>query len=151
MIDVTYERFETGEAERVRAILVSEGLPADDVTPHLAHFITARRSGDVVGCVGLEPAGEDGLLRSLAVSAHLRGRGVGNALCDELERHAREIGITRLFLLTTTAEEFFRRRGFSRIERDEAPPAIQSTREFSTTCPASAVLMRKVIDSDSSR
>lgn len=105
----------------------------------------------IVECIALELASGDGLLRSLAVSPDRRGQGIGDALCERLERHARETGIVRLYLLTTTAEEFLQRRVALRIQRSEAPPVIRSTRELSTTCPASAVLMRKVIDSDSSR
>jgi len=115
------------------------------------HRALSDLARQVVGCIALELVSGDGLLRSLAVSPDHRGQGIGDALCERLERHARETGIVRLCLLTTTAEEFFRRRGVLRIERSEAPPVIQSKREFSTTCPASAVLMRKVIDSDSSR
>ncbi len=52
-------------------------------------------------------------------------------------------GVRSLFLLTTTAEEFFGQRGYARVARESAPETIRSTREFADICPASSVLMVK--------
>jgi N-acetylglutamate synthase-like GNAT family acetyltransferase len=46
-------------------------------------------------------------------------------------------------LLTETAETFFRRLGYTVIERDQAPSAVASSAEFRTLCPATAVCMTK--------
>ena len=51
----------------------------------------------------------------------------------------------RFYLLTTTAEDFFARRGYVRIARDEAPETIRATREFADICPAGSAIMRKVL------
>ncbi len=83
------------------------------------------------------------LLRSLAVAAHVRGRGVGRALLADAERYARSHEVKDIYLLTTTAERFFARAGYERVERDSAPREIQQTEEFSTLCPATSALMRK--------
>jgi amino-acid N-acetyltransferase len=48
-----------------------------------------------------------------------------------------------MFLLTTTAETFFERRGYRRVDRSQAPLAIQSTSEFASLCPASSAFMIK--------
>jgi amino-acid N-acetyltransferase len=92
---------------------------------------------------GLERFGPVGLLRSLAVSTGARGRGLGRALVSAIEDEARSSGIADLYLLTTTADEFFSRLGYVRIARDETPVAIASTAQFSALCPSSAVVMRK--------
>ena len=96
--------------------------------------------------VGLELFGEVALLRSLAVASSRRGSGLGSRLVAHAERHARDQGVQSLFLLTTTAEKFFLRRGYTRIPRDEAPAAIKGTREFSGICPASSAFMVKNLD-----
>ena len=88
--------------------------------------------------VGLELYGEVALLRSLAVASSRRGTGVGSGLVAHAERHARDQGVQSLYLLTTTAEQFFLRRGYARIPRDEAPTAIKGTKEFSGICPVSS-------------
>jgi amino-acid N-acetyltransferase len=51
-------------------------------------------------------------------------------------------------LLTTTAEDFFRALGYARIARELAPEAIRTTREFSSLCPASSVVMVKRLFAD---
>jgi amino-acid N-acetyltransferase len=62
-------------------------------------------------------------------------------------RHAEEYAAAHqmraLYLLTTTAETYFEHRGYRRIDRAEAPPAIESTREFASLCPSSSALMIK--------
>jgi N-acetylglutamate synthase-like GNAT family acetyltransferase len=51
--------------------------------------------------------------------------------------------VRALYLLATTAEAYFEHRGYRRIDRTQAPPSIQSTREFASLCPASSVFMIK--------
>lgn len=95
------------------------------------------------GVVGVELHGADALLRSLAVAPAARGRGCGGALVKRAERHASEQGARRIYLLTTTAADFFAQLGYKRMDRDEAPESIRATSEFSTLCPVSSVLMLK--------
>jgi hypothetical protein len=54
---------------------------------------------------------------------------------------ARNCGVTDVYLLTTTAAEFFPRLGFARIARDAAPRVVQTSTEFQSACPASAAAM----------
>ncbi len=125
-------------------LLQAAGLPHQDVsTAMLAHYLVARRGGALIGTVGLEPLGEVGLLRSLAVDGAERGRGLGIALTDALERHARALGIVELYLLTTTAEPFFRKLGYAVLPRPDAPPAIQGTTEYRELCADTSICMVK--------
>jgi amino-acid N-acetyltransferase len=75
--------------------------------------------------------------------AELRGRRIASALCDEVERRARSLGVRRLYLLTETAETFFAKRGYRRVPRADAPPGIARSREFAAVCPASSELMSR--------
>ena len=133
---------EDGDLDRVEALLAAGGLPTDDVRAKLERFFLARNGDAVVGAGGLEAYGSDGLLRSVVVAEPYRGRGYGGALCDALEDRARENDIERLYLLTTTAAGFFRRRGYEAIAREAVPPAVRQTTEFTDLCPDSAACMR---------
>jgi amino-acid N-acetyltransferase len=93
--------------------------------------------------VGLELYSNSGLLRSLAVATPARGRGLGKRLVAHAERYAQEHGVKELYLLTTTAEAFFSRLGYRRVERDAVPDAIKATREYSGICPASSAVMAR--------
>lgn len=54
---------------------------------------------------------------------------------------ARQLGIHEVYLLTETAADYFPRFGFHRIERAAASPAIHSSVEWTSACPASAQAM----------
>lgn len=60
--------------------------------------------------------------------------------------YARELGISSLYLLTTTAQGYFSNLGFAVIPREKAPEAIQRTRQFSGICPSSATFMHRPLE-----
>jgi amino-acid N-acetyltransferase len=97
------------------------------------------------GVVGLEIYDKVALLRSLAVSADSRRNGYGKALVAQAERYARSRGVTGIYLLTTTAAEFFERLGYKKTDRESAPDAIRRTEEFSALCPSSSAFMVKTL------
>jgi amino-acid N-acetyltransferase len=126
------------------ALLEAEGLPASDLTDaHLEHFFYAGSDGSPTAMVGLEMYGTDALLRSLVVSAKTRAMGLGSRLVLHAEEYASSRQVRAIYLLTMTAEAFFQRLGYRRIDRGHAPPSIQATREFASLCPASSAFMTK--------
>ena len=129
------------DLEVVTQLLERAGLPTAGVSEHLDRFVVAEEGGRVVGAAGLEAHGRDGVLRSVVVDPALRGSGLGGRLTEWVVGAARESGLGRLYLLTTTAEEYFPRHGFRRIQRQEASPEVQHSVEFREACPASAVAM----------
>ena len=127
------------------ALLESAGLPVADLTDaHMQHFFYCGPASAPTAVVGVELHGEDALLRSLVVLPERRSSGLAAALVDRAEAHARSRGARSIFLLTTTAEEYFRRRGYHSIPRAEAPPGIRNTREFADICPATSAFMCKI-------
>lgn len=132
-------------SEALRAALVAAGLPVDDLNEPGRVWFAARREGRIIGHAGLEPYGKAALLRSVVLVEGERGRGWGRMLVDAICAEAAGRGIATLFLLTTTAEPFFARLGFARIDRAEVPSDIAASREFTTLCPATAAVMRKTL------
>lgn len=125
-------------------ILENAGLPFSDIGPsHLPDFLVVEKDSAVVGCVGIERYGLDALLRSLAVDASRQGVGQGRHLVEAIEAHARQSGIARLFLLTTSASGFFEDHGYRATGCDSAPEALRHSTQFSKFCPAGAVCMEK--------
>ena len=130
----------------IRELLVECNLPSSDLeTAQLEHFLACGAVESPKGIIGLELFGGIALLRSLAVAQAVRGRGCGKALVAAAEQYAQERGVHDLYLLTTTAEDYFTRNGYVRIQRDAAPLAIQGTKQYSQLCPDSATLMLKRI------
>jgi amino-acid N-acetyltransferase len=132
----------TGDAlDHVERLLAANDLPTADVRDDAPRFYLAL-DDDVVGAGGLEVYGDDGLLRSVVVDATHRDRGYGSAICTGIETRARRAGVGTLYLLTTTAAEFFRDRGYAETDRPAVPEAVRATRQFAEFCSASATCMR---------
>ena len=128
---------------RIGALLAANGLPVDDLEDGQVELFCRCAGDSVEGAVGLETYGDVGLIRSLVVGNYGRGHGIGSQLVSDLEAEARDRGVRQLYLLTTNAADFFRDRGYAEIDRAEVPDAIRGTRQFSSLCPGSAIVMRK--------
>jgi amino-acid N-acetyltransferase len=98
----------------------------------------------LVGSVGLEIYEDSALLRSLAVHPDYQGTGLGSRLVDSIIEVAKGRGINRLFLLTDTAEDFFKKRGFVVVTRDKVPYDMKQSIEFTTLCTSSPSMMREI-------
>lgn len=137
------------ELPQLLALLEACALPfADLEARHLPGFLICRDDAGLVAAAGLERCADELLLRSLAVAPGYRRRGLAGQLVDALEQSARARQQPRLFLLTTTAEDFFAARGYRSLARAAAPPAIADCREFRDLCPASAVCMVKLLNGE---
>lgn len=128
----------------VEQLLAGAALPVDDsLAKNKVLLFGDQHSGCVTGVVGLERCGDVALLRSLAVAESERGNGLGRKLVAYAEANALSIGVTSLYLPTTTAEDFFARLGYHLIDRADAPAVVAGTAQFSDLCPASAAFMAK--------
>lgn len=125
-----------------KKLLESVDLPIDGLEDQFENFLLLLRDGDLIGLIGLETHKSSGLLRSLAVKPVFQGNGLGILLTDAILEKAKEMMLKEVYLLTETAENFFIKRGFSRINRELAPETIKSSKEFAHVCPVSASLMK---------
>ena len=119
--------------------------PTTGIPPGLDAFYVAEIRGRIVAGIGLEVYGRAALLRSAVVAPLARGKGTGGVLVHRVLDHARERGVSEVFLLTTTAERYFPKFGFVPIRRDDVPEPIRMSVEFREACPASAIAMRKAL------
>ena len=139
-MDIFIQPLETS----VKRLLNESQLISSDLTPeHLRYFFGLGTKEEPEGVVGLELFGTVGLLRSLAVVSSRRRTGLGSKPVAHVEDYARNKGIKSLYLLTNTAEAFFKHRDYKRTGRDDAPLAIRETKEFSEISPVSSAFMVK--------
>lgn len=130
-----------GDLAAVERLLRGAELPVDGVADALGDFVVAEAAGAIVGVAGLETAGENALLRSVAVDPAWRSAGVGRALVERIVAYAEARGVPGLYLLTTTAERWFPAFGFAPVGREMVPADVRATREFASVCPSSATVM----------
>ena len=145
---ITLQRADDSTLSYVEGLLKNNGLPSKDIRSKRECFYIGYNGADPVGIGGLEIHGTNGLLRSVVIEQAARGHGFGTALCDSLETTASAGGIETLYLLTTTAVNFFAARGYGEIERTDAPARIQQTTEFDELCPTTAICMKKILQSE---
>ena len=125
----------------IERLLETSELPTEGVADALNGFFVAEHDGELVGVVGVEECCEYGLLRSTAVSPEWRSRGLGRQLVQRAIAESESKGVQSLYLLTTTAEQYFPSFGFAKTTRDTVPDSVRRTAEFTGACPASATVM----------
>ena len=135
----------------VESLLSANKLPVDGVKENFSHFVVADDNGEIAGAIGLEKFGPVALLRSAVVSPEYRGSGVGRRLVEQIIERAGKEGIEELFLLTTTAEEYFPRFGFARTTRASVPVSVKASAEFQGACPDSAAVMTRRVATPAGR
>ena len=139
-------RIRTAEPEDLPAVerlLRASGLPFDGVPENFDSFVVAEEEDAIVGTIGLELFDSAALLRSAVVSPDQRGTGLGRRLVGQILELAERSGVNEVYLLTTTAEDYFPRFGFHRTTRSAVPESVKSSAEFRGACPDTAVVMAR--------
>jgi amino-acid N-acetyltransferase len=150
-LDVTIEPATVEDGPAILRLLSVVGLPVDGLLDHLDTTVVARAGGRVVGCAALEVYADGALLRSVVVDTSTKGHGIGTQVTTAALNLASALGTPAVYLLTTTAEEFFPRFAFERIGRDQAPAGVQMSVEFRSACPSTAIVMRRVLSGKEGR
>jgi amino-acid N-acetyltransferase len=142
-MQATIEKARQDDLADLFSLMERSRLPIDGLGDHLATALVARKDGQLVGSAVLEIYADGALLRSVAVTPMLHGRGLGHELTEAAIQLAVEQRAPAMYLLTTTAESFFPKFGFERIARADVPASVQASVEFTSACPSTATVMRK--------
>ena len=104
-----------------KALLVKETVTLyEDVQ----EFWVAIDGEQIVGCGALHGLWEDlGEIRTVAVDREAKRQGIGGLIVNRLIEHGRDLGITRIFVLTFETS-FFARHGFREIEGTPVTPEV---------------------------
>lgn len=143
--EITIAAAAASDIDAIKQILIDNELPTAGIEDHWKTFVVARDGNHVVGCGGAEAYQFAALIRSVAVKPDYRSKGLGRRIVRQLLDRLASRGLREFYLLTTTAEAYFKRRGFKTIDRDEVHPQLLSSREFQDACPSSATCMRLVM------
>ncbi len=145
MSDITITPARAEDLDAIKALLVASELPTAGIDQHWKTFLVARDGDRLVACGGAEAYQFAALIRSVAVAPEYRSHGIGRKIVRQLLDRLASRGLREFYLLTTTAEDYFKKRGFKTIDRDEVHPQLLSSREFQDACPSSAICMRLVM------
>ena len=144
-MNIVVHPLEEYELSIVEDLLFNNDLPIDDIYEPNIRFLVAKANDKLIGTIALEKYDQFGLLRSLVVEKEYRNEKIGERLINHLLISDFSVGITDLYLLTTTAKEYFVKFGFREVNRIEVPIELRQTNEFVELCPETAIVMHKKI------
>ncbi|MEG9328032.1 arsenic resistance N-acetyltransferase ArsN2 [Salinimicrobium catena] len=146
-MELNIQTFEPKDLTAVTEFLTYNKLPASDLTEDNIQLFLAYDEEELIATIGLEKHGSSGLLRSLAVKENYRNLEVADKMIKGLFAVCESQGISDIYLLTTTAEKYFLKKEFLKVDRKSVPFEIRQSREFRSICPASAVAMHRQVES----
>ena len=130
------------EISHIESILTEVNLPKEDILPHIHNFLLLKVKDKKIGTIGLEIYEKSAILRSFAVRPDHQGKGLGLLLFDKVIELAQNKNIAEIYLLTDTAEQFFKKNGFEVFPRANVPDRLKSTFEFKAPRCSEAACMR---------
>ncbi|MHA1125914.1 MAG: arsenic resistance N-acetyltransferase ArsN2 [Candidatus Heimdallarchaeota archaeon] len=137
MLDETQiiEKASANDLNDIHQLLQMVNLPIGGVKENVDNFLVLKdNSTKLIGCIGLELYAEYALLRSAAVHPENQNQGIGKKLTETTITYAKKIGIKKLFLITNTAEEYFKKIGFTVVQENEIPSSVKQSVEFTFQC-----------------
>ena len=89
----------------------------------IRQFTIIERDGTIIACAALYPFADEDMaeLACLAVHQDYQNGGRGDILLAHMEASARQMGLRKLFVLTTRTAHWFIERGFQAVALDELP------------------------------
>ncbi len=146
IVELPVLKIAVNEKERREAIalLQQHQLPTSDIDRDKLLYLLYKGE-KVIGTAGLEIFEDCALLRSVSVIKKEQGKGFGRIINEEMEKFVKESGISCLYLITTSAKDFFDKLGYCIINREDSLLAIKQTAEFTSLCPSTAIVMKKRI------
>ena len=133
------------DLDKIKQLLKINELSLEDLKDHLSNFLKIENSDGLIGVIGLEIYGNYALLRSFAVHPDYQSNGIGKSLMKRLIKKSKILDIKEIYLFTTTAEKYFVKYGFKKIELTEVNPSVKESSQFRGSCPKSATIMKKQI------
>lgn len=135
------QKLSFNQISSVKKLLKENNLPVSDLNDSITFFAKIEHN-TLLAVGGIEKAGKDAIIRSIAVSENYKGKGFGKKITRELLNYAREKKVRDVYLLTTTADNYFTRFGFKKADRASLPAEIKNSSQYSTVCPDTAVVMK---------
>jgi amino-acid N-acetyltransferase len=98
--------------------------PLSEIYENIRDYFVVREGDKVIACVALHVMWEDlAEIKSLAVAEGSQKRGVGSQLVRACLEEAKGLGLSTIFCLTYKPT-FFKRAGFSQIDKMELPHKV---------------------------
>lgn len=131
------------KSDIVSELLQQNNLYTEGITEKNVQFFAMYEEEIVLGIGAFTVCGEFAMLRSVCINHRYQKRGLGNVLCNQLFIKAKELGLENIYLLTDTAERFFKKQNFNRIKREELPKVLENNILVQSACSMNSVVMHR--------
>ncbi|MCT8140088.1 hypothetical protein H1D32_21770 [Anaerobacillus sp. CMMVII] len=116
----------------IQHLLAKASLSERGIEQNIDNFLVVEDpEKKIIGTVGIEPVGRDGLLRSLVLASETWNAKVGLNFIELAVAYGKQKGYEKLFLLTNTSLPFFEYIGFKIVEENEIPEHLKASEHFS--------------------
>lgn len=142
-MDINIRKAKKSDLADIIKLLKNNNLPTVDIPDSSIQLYIGSYNDETIGIIGIEIYEKIGLLRSLAVQDSFKKLNVGTKLINKLFDQKKQNNIKDVYLLTETAEDYFTKFNFDKVDRSNIPDIIMETSEYKDICPNSAVVMHK--------
>lgn len=116
----------------IQRLVAKAGLVEKGIEKQINNFLVVENAKkEIVGTVGIEKLGEDGLLRSLVIKSENWNGKIGLEFVEIALAFAKQKGVKSLYLLTNSSLPFFEYLGFSILESEDIPEHVKNSSHFS--------------------
>ncbi|MFC1237296.1 amino-acid N-acetyltransferase [Vibrio sp. F74] len=104
----------------------------EQLEQEIHQFTLIEKDGLVIGCAALYPYIEEKMAEMACVAIHpdYRDGNRGLDLLNQMKQYSRNVGIEKIFVLTTHSLHWFREQGFQEVEVSELPMGKQNLYNF---------------------
>lgn len=145
----TIQEAQISDYPRIKELLRACDLHESDIKSQNQSFFVIKENDAILATACIEAYGSNAIFRSFAVESKHRNQQLGTSLYKHVLDTIRNDGINSLYLLTTTASDYFAKQGWIRIKRNTVPKEVQQSSEFSEICPSSAICMFLALENGS--
>jgi len=116
----------------IQLLLAKAGLSKLGIEQNIDNFLVAcAPDKQIIGTVGIEPLGKDGLLRSLVLRSESWNAKIGLNFIELAVAYGKQKGYQTLYILTNSSASFFEDIGFQVIADTELPEHVKRSAHFS--------------------
>ncbi|OIJ11759.1 hypothetical protein BKP37_15050 [Anaerobacillus alkalilacustris] len=115
----------------IQHLLAKASLSKRGIEQNIDNFLVVEDPNKkIIGTVGIEPIGKDGLLRSLVLTSENWNAKIGLNFIELAVSYGKQKGYENLYLLTNSSLPFFEYIGFEILDEDKIPVHLKQSEHF---------------------
>lgn len=131
VLGIFVRRAEEKDLLRIQRLVAKAGLREKGIEQHVDRFIVvANKDDQLIGTVGVEKYGTDGLLRSLVLDSVMWNEYLSLQFLEVVLQHTKEQQIDTVYLCTKGTNMLFHYLGFQKTNVENVPDHVKKSPHF---------------------